>query len=138
MVEDGAGADETMLIRPATLNDLLNGENDIHPQAAEMRAQEKLASEQKFTEISQKFVDFNAKLREDTKTHLRTLVESAYANSLEMSKLWPAREEYRLEAEEKNNALYYLLNRSKEAIQKAKDIENGVDDPKAKKGAKKK
>ncbi len=135
---DPAADSENMLIPPSCAHDLLFKDNEIHPQAAEKRAQEKIASEQKFVEISQRFVTFNAQLREDTKTRLKYLVESAYEDAHEMAKLWAPREEYRIEAETKNAALNYLLNRSKEAIQKAKDIENGVDDPKAKKGAKKK
>ncbi len=135
--EDGTPPAEHMLIPPENTDDP-DALNTIHEQAAERRAAEKLVSEQKFADISNKFVEFNLRLREETKTHIDSLLQVSIQDAAEMAALWAAREEYRLEAETRNASLQYLLGRGKEAVQKAKDIENGVDDTKGKKGAKKK
>jgi hypothetical protein len=126
-----------MLIPPADINDRDQCVNSVHPSAAERRVAEMVRAEQRFVEAAAQFEALNARLREDVKTRVEAVVPSAIHDATEMSKLWAAREEYRVECETRNASLNYLLVRAKEAVQKAKDIENGVDD-KGKKGAKKK
>ena len=126
--------DERMLLAPE--NDDPTKENRIHETAYERREKERAASHQRFVDISAKFVEFNVKLREETKSRVNSMADECVNDLTEMSTLWPAREAFRVEAETRNAALNYILNRSKVAVQKAVESEVVVDDPK-KKGKKK-
>eukprot|EP01034_Spumella_vulgaris_P022642 gene22642-28782_t len=122
--QSGEEKEENILIPPSDPSDP-ECVNTVHPDAAEKRAAEKAFSEQRFTDAAAQFVALNAMLRENVKTRVGSMVQEAVLDATEMSKLWAAREAYRVECEVKNESLKYLLTRAKEAVQRAKDIENG-------------
>jgi hypothetical protein len=89
---------------------------------------EKKISESKFQEISAKFSNFNVELRKNTQKKIEELIENANENALKMSSLWIERESYRLDVEEKNASLNYLLKRAADAKIAQFNVENGIVD----------
>ena len=100
-------------------------------------AAEKEISEKRFKEISEKFDDLKKMLRDLVGQRVDYLLEESESNTKAMGDLWQHREAYRENIEDKSKSLKAMMDLAKEAIEKAKAIENpGSVDPK-KKGKKK-
>ena len=71
--------------------------------------------------------------KKNTSERIDYLIQESDENAGKFVDLWQLRENYRLDVEKKNQSLLFLLNKTKEAIQTCRDIDNPPVDNKKKK-----
>jgi len=86
-----------------------------------------------YKDMLKRLDEYGQLLRDTAKSKIEASIAESDENARELAKIWPLRENYRLDVEKKNAALSSLLKRAKDAIQIIKDIENPPVDVKGKK-----
>jgi hypothetical protein len=81
------------------------------------RAEELLVGEENAKRMKELLVQYNARLRDETKVKIAALIDEAKQHTEVLGELWKERENCRLDIENKNNALKVLLDKATKAIE---------------------
>ena len=90
-------------------------------------------NEERFQKLDEKLKQLAKDMKKDTSDRIEYLIQESDDNAKSYAELWQLRENYRLDVEKKNQSLEFLLNKTKEAIQTCRDIDNPPVDNKKKK-----
>lgn len=104
--------------------------NNIPVEYKETRLGQNEERFQKYNEILQQLV---IDTKKNVSDRIEYLIEETDEEAKRYASLWELRETYRLDIEKKNQSLAFLLNKTKEAIQTCREIDNPTLDNKKKK-----
>ena len=81
------------------------------------RGEELLVGEENAKKMKELLIQYNGRLREETKAKIAALIDEAQQHTDVLGNLWSERENCRMDIEKKNNALKVLLGKATKAIE---------------------
>jgi hypothetical protein len=92
-----------------------------------LREEQKLEIDNESLREQELLVKLNLLGREETTQRIDHLIKQAYDSSERMAEKWNIREQYRLDTIKKNEALKLLLEKSKDAMETALEMEEDAE-----------